>query len=573
MNYLYYGDNLDVLRLHIDDESVDLVYLDPPFNSNQNYNVLFQEHDGTQAAAQIKAFGDTWRWDEAAARAYEEVVERGGTVAQAMQAFRTYLDRTDMMAYISMMAPRLIELQRVLKPTGSIYLHCDPTASHYLKVLMDAVFGPQNFRNEIIWRRTGAHGPRRSFGPIHDTILFYTKTDDYFFNIVFRPYMKGHVDSRYSKDAATGKFKFTSGGNILTGSGKTEGESGQIWKGFDPSKKNRHWAIPGFLAEQMEPEFEDLGVIAKLDALYEAGLIDIKKGSAWPTPVRWLEDDEGHPLQDIWAYQPYTTGTVHDSKLGIDEDVSWLGPTDPERLGYPTQKPEGLLDRIIRSSCPEGGVVLDPFCGCGTAIAAAQTLKRPWIGIDITHLAIALIKNRLLTGFPGVKIPLTVIGEPVSLPDAMELAAEDKYQFQWWALGLVGARPIEQKKGADRGIDGRLAFHDNPGGKTKNVILSVKGGKLKAQDVRDLRGVVERENAEIGVLISMEDPTQQMRKEAASAGFYSSPWNSKHPRLQLLTVKELLDGKGIDYPAPKQTNITLKKAKSQQKPLKNRKLF
>ena len=373
-NQLFYGDNLDVLGRHVADESVDLVYLDPPFNSNADYNVLFAERDGTQAAAQIKAFEDTWRWDEGAARAYADVVEAGGRVSQVMQAFRTSLGESDMLAYLAMMAPRLVELQRVLKPTGSLYLHCDPTASHYLKMLLDAVFGPANFRNEIIWRRTGAHGAQRSFGPIHDTILFYSKPPDYFFRIVKGPYMRGHVERRYTKDDE-GRMKFTSGGNVLTGPGATQGESGQPWQGFNPSKKNRHWAVPGFLSRQMPPEFMTLGVLEKLDVLYEKGLIEIEVDAAWPTPVRFLNEADGHPLQDIWAYQPYTNNTVHGTKDGIDEDVKWLGPTDPERLGYQTQKPLGLLSRIIRSSCPKDGLVLDPFCGCGTTIAAASNTR------------------------------------------------------------------------------------------------------------------------------------------------------------------------------------------------------
>ena len=302
-NSLYYGDNLDILRRYIQNESVDLVYLDPPFNSNQTYNVLFQERDGSQSASQIKAFEDTWHWDEQAALFFEETVEAGGQVAEAMRAFRMLLGPNDMLAYLSMMAPRLVELRRVLKPTGSLYLHCDSTASHYLKMLLDAVFGPVNFRNEIIWRRTGAHGAQRSFGPIHDTILFYSKTPDYFFQIAKGPYMRGHVDRRYTKDDE-GRLKFTSGGNVLTGAGATQGESGQSWRGFNPSKKNRHWAVPGFLSRQMPPEFMAFGVLKKLDVLYEKGLIDIKDGAAWPTPVRFLNETDGHPLQDIWAYQP-----------------------------------------------------------------------------------------------------------------------------------------------------------------------------------------------------------------------------------------------------------------------------
>jgi len=265
-NILYYGDNLQILRDYIKDETIDLIYLDPPFKSDQDYNVLFAEQNGSRSAAQIKAFKDTWQWDQAAAAAYREIVERGGKPSEAMQAFHTFLGESDMLAYLAMMAPRLLELRRVLKSTGSIYLHCDTAASHYLKMLMDAVFGPQNFRNEIIWRRTGAHGPRRSFGPIHDTILFYSKPGEYYFEVVKQPYMKGHVERRYKKDSA-GRFKFTSGGNVLTGAGATSGESGARWRGFDPSAKNRHWAIPGFLTEQMPEEFQKLGVLKKLEVL------------------------------------------------------------------------------------------------------------------------------------------------------------------------------------------------------------------------------------------------------------------------------------------------------------------
>jgi len=571
-NVLYYGDNLDVVRRYIKDETIDLIYLDPPFKSEQDYNVLFAEQNGSRAAAQIKAFEDTWRWDQAAARAYQEIVESGPQrVSQVMQAFRTFLGENDMMAYLAMMAPRLVELQRVLKATGSIYLHCDPAASHYLKMLMDAVFKHENFRNEIIWRRTGAHGPRRSFGPIHDTILFYSKTEDYYFKVVKRPYMKGHVERRYKKDSK-GRYKFVSGGNVLTGAGATGGESGAVWRGFNPSAK-RHWAIPGFLVEQMPKEFKKKSVLEKLEALYQAGLIEIKPGTEWPTPVRYLSDTEGQPLQDIWSYQPYTEGTIFGTSEGIDYDVAWLGPTDPERIGYQTQKPIGVIERIVESSCPEKGVVLDPFCGCGTTIMAAQQLKRLWIGVDITHLAVALMKHRLRDAF-GHKVKYRVIGEPVSLPDAKTLAEENRYQFQWWALGLVGARPVEQRKGADKGIDGRLYFHDEVDtkkAKTKQIVISVKSGKVGVKDVRDLRGVTEREKAQIGALITLQKPTREMRKEAASGGFYKSPWgNKQHPKLQILTIEELLKGKSLDCPPLGEVNVTFKKApKAKKKVLKH----
>ncbi len=555
---LFYGDNLDVLSRHVDDESIDLVYLDPPFNSNADYNILFGHVDGSRAAAQIKAFGDTWRWDEAAAADFQKAVEYGGTVADALRAFQTLLGGSNMLAYLSMMAPRLIELRRVLKSTGSLFLHCDPTASHYLKLLLDSIFSPENFRNEIIWRRTGAHGPRRSFGPIHDTLLFYSKSNDYYFKVLRRLYMVGHVAKRYRREP-DGRLRSTTGGNILTGAGTTNGESGQPWRGFNPSSKGRHWAVPGDLAEQMPPKFQELGVQKKLDALYDAGLIEIKEGADWPHPVRYLRPGDGQPLSDLWASQPYTgawgkgvRGTVYESDQDIDADVQWLGRTDPERLGYPTQKPEGLLQRVIESSCPPDGSVLDPFCGCGTAVAVAERLERRWVGIDITFLATNLIKSRLVHAF-GEDVDFKVIGEPTTVEDAAQLAKNDHEQFEAWALGLVGARTTTKKKGADGGIDGRLPFFEKLGGKARQVLISVKGGRTGVGAVRDLRGVIDREQAELGVLISMREPTRPMREEAASAGHYHSGSEAvgvwlPHPRIQLLTVEELLAGKRIDMP-------------------------
>ena len=280
---------------------------------------------------------------------------------------------------------------------------------------------------------------------------------------------------------------------------------------------------------------------------------------------RYLTDRDGQAIQDIWAYQPYTEGTVFGTEEAIDADVRWLSPKDQERLGYPTQKPVGLLERILTASSEEGDTVLDPFCGCGTTVAAAQNLGRRWIGIDITHLAITLIRHRLFNAFgEAIKATFDVIGEPTDIEGARQLAAENKYQFQWWALGLVNARPTEQKKGADKGIDGRIIFHDEPTAtKTKHIIISVKGGKLKATDVRDLVGVVEREKAAMGLLISLDEPTKLMRAEAATAGFYESSWNpgsvTKHPKIQLITVEELLDGRKIDAP-PMQDVRTFKKA-------------
>jgi adenine specific DNA methylase Mod len=520
MNRLYYGDNLDVLRRHVEDESVDLVYLDPPFNSNANYNVLFAEKDGTQAASQIKAFEDTWKWDEDAARAYEAAVESGGKVSQAMQAFRTFLNESDMMAYLAMMAPRLMELRRVLKPTGSIYLHCDPTASHYLKMLLDAVFGPINFRNEIIWKRTSAHSSAKKFAPIHDVLLYYSRADKPAWNGPRVEYEQEYLDKYYRYDDGDGRLYWR---NSLTAAGVRHGSSGKAWRGIDISATGQHWKFTVETLDELD---------AKGQIYWPPG------GKGFPQIKRYRDELKGVAVGDIWS------------------DIDRINQVAAERLGYPTQKPEALLERIISASSNEGDLVLDPFCGCGTTIAAAQKLNRRWIGIDITNLAITLIRSRLTDTFAGAAT-YEVIGEPVSLPDAANLAAVDPYQFQWWALGLVGARPVDEKKGADKGIDGRIYFHVGDG-KTRQIILSVKAGHVNVSHLRDLRGVLDREKADIGVLISLQEPTAPMWKEAASAGFYASPWG-KHARLQLVTVESLLAGETIDRP-PIQTSTTFKRA-------------
>lgn len=331
--------------------------------------------------------------------------------------------------------------------------------------------------------------------------------------------------------------------------------------GYNPTAVGRHWAVPGKIAEELGLD-NTLTVQQKLDAIDEAGFIDhpAKRSSAMPTYRQYLNDSPGMRLQDMWAYQPHTRGVLYETEEGIDEDVRWLVKQgDPERLGYQTQKPEGLLVRIISFSCPPGGIVLDPFCGCGTAIVVAQRLKRPWIGIDITQAAIVVIKQRLRDSFQD-RVDFDVVGEPVSLPDAKALATQNPYQFQWWALGLVDARPVEEKRGPDRGIDGRFYFHDDPkSGKTKQIVFSVKAGaNVAVTHVRDLRGVVEREKAELGVLLTMEQPTKAMRKEAAGSGFYKSPFG-KHPRIQILTIADLLGGKTIDCP-PYKVDKTFRKA-------------
>jgi DNA modification methylase len=519
-NHLYYGDNLEILRQYIRDESVDLVYLDPPFNSARSYNVLFEHRDGTESAAQIRAFEDTWRWDMDAAATFHDVVLAGGQLAEVMQAFRAFLGENDMLAYLTMMAPRLAELHRVLKSTGSLYLHCDPTASHYLKLLLDAVFGPTNFRSEVIWKRSSAHSDSkqgmRQPGRIHDVLLFYSKSDGWTWNGTFVPYDPEYIASHYpNTEAETGR-RYTL--SDLTAA-KPGGDTRYEWRGVTPYE-GRYWA---YSKEKME-QFERDGRLAY-------------SKSGMPRYKRYLDEMPGVPLQDIWT------------------DIAPLNSQAAERLGYPTQKPEALLERIIASSSNAGDVVLDPFCGCGTTVAASHKLGRHWIGIDITHLATNLIKHRLISTY-GPDVAFNVTGEPTTVDEAAELAHTDPYQFQIWALGLVGARPQELKKGADRGVDGRLFFEDGPTGtRMKQIILSVKAGHLHASYVRDLIGTLDLERAAIGSLISFEEPTSAMRKAAASAGFYESPWG-KHPRIQLLTIADLLNGARIDYPYPVGSNRT-----------------
>ena len=521
-NKLFYGDNLDVLRRYVRDESVDLIYLDPPFNSRQDYNVLFAEKDGTRSSSQITAFEDTWEWNLDAERAYQEVVERGGWVSNAMQAFRTFLGNSDMMAYLAMMAPRLLELKRVLKVTGSIYLHCDPTASHYLKMLMDAVFGPEQFRNEIIWRRADPKGHAFTrFPSTHDVILAFGKTATAVWNTQYRAYDDAYLRSHYSSIEAGTDRRYTL--SDCTNPNRNRPNLTYEWNGI---VKVWRWTKD------------------RMQRMHDEGRL-VYTSSGAPRYKRYLDEMKGTVVTSVW------------------DDIPFINSQAAERLGYPTQKPEALLDRIIKASSNEGDIVLDPFCGCGTAVVAAQRLKRRWIGIDITPLATNLIKTRLTDIFgPEIRKSYEVVGEPTSVPDARELAKTEPTHFQYWALGLVDARPVEERKGTDRGIDGRLYFHVDNSGKTKQIIFSVKAGQnINVAYVRDLRGVIEREKAAIGVLITMEEPTKPMTKEAAEAGFYkdeSAFDTGTYPRIQILTVEQLLSGAQVQY--PRLLESTFKKA-------------
>ncbi len=528
-NTLFYGDNLDILRRYIPDESVDLIYLDPPFNSNRSYSVLFKDESGLSSEAQITAFEDTWHWGPTAERAFEDIVTGGAErVSRAVGALVDMLGRNQMMAYLVMMAARLIELRRVLKPTGSLYLHCDPTASHYLKLVLDAIFGPDRFLSEIVWRRTAVKGDvRRKYGAVHDTIFVYTKTENYTFRSVYTETDEAYR-ARFKYDDGDGRGPYQS---APLDSPNPRPNLTYVYKGYSPPANG--WRV-------------SLEVMQQLDA--EGRLIFPENPTGRIRRKVYLQEQSGPKAADVWT------------------DIPPLQAASAERLGYPTQKPLALLERIISASSNEGDVVLDPFCGCGTAVAAAQKLGRRWIGIDITHLAIALQKYRLADMF-GLKPhqDYDVVGEPQDLAGARYLAEADKkegrYQFQDWANSLVQAQPRggevggRGKRGKDRGIDGIITFIDEAnGGKPKRIIVQVKSGKVSSRDVRDLIGVIDREKAAIGVLITLEPPTRDMITEAAGAGFYHSPgWGKDYPRIQILTIEELLAGQQIEMPPQRTT--------------------
>jgi site-specific DNA-methyltransferase (adenine-specific) len=501
-NKLFYGDNLGVLREHISDQSVDLIYLDPPFNSNANYNILFKSKTGDGADAQIEAFEDTWHWNDHAEDAFDQVIRSGNTdAAELLRAMRAFLGENDMMAYLAMMAIRLIELHRVLKPTGSLYLHCDPTASHYLKLLLDGVFGAVNFRNEITWRRTRAHNDKKisRFGSVHDTILYYSRSAERVFNVLFA-----------SRDPNAPKshdlYVHTDGALYRKDNCRAPGDRGPRyeWNGH-----THHW--------RFSPEERDR-LIAEGKIVYSS--------TGMPRVLRPVDPGRGSPLQDVWT------------------DIDPLNSGSAEILGYPTQKPSSLLERIITASSDEGDVVLDPFCGCGTAVHAAQKLGRQWIGIDITHLAISLIEKRLKDAFPGIEFE--VHGTPKDLASAEDLALRDKYQFQWWAVSMVDALPFGGKK---KGADGGIIYFKPDGKRTEKALVSVKGGgNVSVNMIRDLHSAMEREKAPIGVFVTAALPTRPMETEAAAVGRFEDEWGRTYPKLQIITLAELFQGKKPQIP-------------------------
>ncbi|MBZ5557533.1 MAG: site-specific DNA-methyltransferase [Acidobacteriia bacterium] len=531
MNRLFCGDNLDVLRKEIAPESVDLVYLDPPFNSDQTFNVIYSEH-GRKAKAQERVFEDTWVWEQPAKDAFQEVVQNGGPIADALRAFFAFLGPVPMMAYLAMMAPRLTELHRVLKRTGTLYLHCDPNASHYLKPVLDAVFGHENFANEIIWRRTTTKNDYKqgavNWPRVHDVLLMYHRSTSAAraakrFQQPFAPYDEHYLETFYT-------FKDPDGRRYRLSDLTAPGQGSRGHPKYDFLGVTRYWR---YNKEKMEQ-------------LHKKGLVEFRPTGKVPFRKVYLDEMPGVAIGDVWT------------------DIRGMNNLGKEMLGYPTQKPEALLERIITASTKKGDMVLDPFCGCGTAVSVAQRLERDWIGIDIAKLAIGVIRGRLHN--QGVDAGYEAKWLPATEDEAAALADEDPFGFQCWILGHLGINPLYQKRGADRGIDGRLFFFDGPDtGRPRQIVFSVKGGILSPVNVRELAGVVRREQAQIGVLVTLHEPTAAMRKEAATADHYRSHDDSLYPGLQILTVKDVLDGKRpqqpnsrtMTFPDPKMAKVGL----------------
>jgi len=507
---------------------------------------LFKDETGLDAEAQVAAFEDTWHWNQATQATYYDLVTQAPErLGQMVGALYTAVGPNQMMAYLVMMAARLVELHRVLKPTGSLYLHCDPTASHYLKIILDTIFGPQNFRNHIVWQRSDTHNDAKNQYPaISDHILFYGKSNNTVFNRQYGPYAEKTLRNWYLflefEDGKTRRMT------------KKEKETQNIPPGtrrFNAADMTSPNPRPNLMYDYRGYPSPANGWRYSLESMEE---LDRQGKLLFPSNPngrimlkRYLDEQQGVTIGDIW------------------NDISQLRASMSERLGYPTQKPLELLERIVQASSNTGDVVLDPFCGCGTTVAAAQKLGRRWIGIDITHLAIALQKYRLKEMFPDATFD--VVGEPTTLGAAQQLAQDDRHQFEWWALSLIKARPVgaqagskQGKKGADQGIDGVMSFIDDASNKPKRALVQVKSGKVSSSQIRDLVGTVKREKAQMGIFITLEEPTGPMLKEAATAGFYQSPgFNRAYPTIQIFTIKQLLDGKTVDMPAG---NVTFKQA-------------
>lgn len=531
MNRLYYGDNLTIMQ-QMAKHSVDLIYLDPPFNSQQNYNLLYRTLTGKPVPEQAEAFCDTWEMDaqkEAIARSMPVLMREHGIDNYYVEFWRLWMNalrhtQPHLLAYLIYMVQRLLYMRSILRPTGSVYLHCDPTASHYIKVMMDGIFGHENFRNEIIWKRTFAHGGANRWGDVHDVLLFYSASDKYIWNRPLQAHGKDYLNTKYRFDDKRGRYRLV----VLTGPGVTKGASGRPWRGYDPTEAGRHWAVPKRALKALEDEGISIPTAQpdQLELLYQNGFIRFPQkrgGGGQGVPEFKLYLGDGQPIQDIIF------------------DIPPINSQAKERLGYPTQKPIALLKRIIEASSNKGDIVFDPFCGCGSTIYAAQELERKWIGCDIAILSIRLVRNVLAECYRLVEgINFEVDGIPVSVEQAQELFKHDPYVFQNWAVERVGGFPM-RKKGADRGIDGHLYFEVRDG--LRHMVLQVKGGNIRPTDIRDLRGVLDREpDAYLAGFISLREPSAAMRKEANEADTYEYQ-GVQYDRIQLLKIADILESK------------------------------
>lgn len=532
-NTLFYGDNLTIMRDRIPSQSVDLIYLDPPFKSDQNYNLIYKTLTGKPVPEQAEAFCDTWDMDAEKAemaKRIPQMMRETGVPDYYIHFWTLWVNTlTDvqphLLAYLIYMVERLIWMRPILKDTGSIYLHCDPTASHYIKVMMDGIFGHKNFRNEIVWKRTFAHGSAKGWGDVHDTILLYSKTDKFRWNRILQAHDPDYVNDKYRFTDARGRYRLV----VLTGPGLVKaGPSSQPWRGINPSDGGRHWSVPQRALAALRDEGVSIPteLHKQLDLLVEHGFIRFpkKRGGGVGVPEFKLYLPKGQAIQDVIT------------------DIPPLNSQAKERLGYPTQKPKQLLKRIIEASSNPGDVIFDPFCGCGTTIYATQeTGTRTWIGCDVAILAIKIIRETLSERYRlSEDRDFEVDGIPNSVEAAIELFQRDAHQFQHWAVERVGGFPMK-KRGADRGIDGRMYFEAKPG--LRSMVMSVKGGHTGPADVRDLYGVLEGDSdAELGGFICLHEPTKAMHAAASKAGRYEYNGTS-YDRIQILSVREILEEK------------------------------
>ena len=532
-NRIYYGDNLDVLRRYIKDETVDLCYIDPPFNSKRNYNQIYN-NIGKEDAAQAQAFIDTWTWDDNANIGLAEIQSNYNGVfteqsIDLITGLEKVLKKGALLAYLVSMTLRIAEIHRVLKPTGSFYFHCDPTASHYLKLVIDAIFCSKTgiYQSEIVWRRTTAHGNAKQgskrFEVNFDNIFFYTKSSNYTFNTIYRPFAEEQIQQQYSKvDESGRRYRL-----VIPSAAKGGGDTSYEFHGVKPPK-GRFWAYSK----------------ANMEKFYEEGKLYFSN-SGQPYIKYYLDERPGVAVMSFW------------------DDLKPMSATSKERMGYPTQKPEALLERIIQASSNEGDIVLDAYCGCGTTVAVAQKLKRQWIGIDITFQSISLILKRLEEQDAGALDNVVVAGVPKDFEAAVALANRKddrtRKEFEKWIVLTYSKNRaiINEKKGGDGGIDGIVYIPESTTENSK-VLFSVKSNeKLTPAVVRELFGTVEREKAACGILLTLY-PMPNLVKDAKQYGFYLNNFTgNSYPKIQVICVQEILDGKVIDLPNPREV---LKKA-------------